>query len=142
MIIAVTGFRRYRDGDFVRANLEWWKTWCYEHSDPLHIRVGDAEGADEIAARWCVDTSISHHVFHARRFASGALMLGAGPERNRNMLQGKGDRVQGPTNMLIGFPRTDGVGITVPGSGTWGAMIMASQMGIKVGIPAYTKKGA
>lgn len=39
------------------------------------------------------------------------------------------------------FPRTDGVSIRVPGSGTWGCTIRAFELGIKVEIPAYTRSG-
>lgn len=140
MIIAVTGYRDYKDEAFIRRAMEYWHDWCKEHSHYLHVRVGDADGADMMVRKWCEDNNASHFVFRARRFASGALVPGEGPARNRRMLLGIGDRVLGPTNLLLGFPRTDRVPIKVPGSGTFNCIIKAVELGIKVEIPAYTVK--
>lgn len=134
MIIAVTGFRDHKDGAFICASLRQARDMP---GVALHIRVGDAWGADFITETWCKQNGVSHHVFKARRFPGGALMPGAGPERNENMLLGKGDPTVGPTDLLLAFPRTDGVRITVPGSGTWGCVIRAQELGIKVTIPPY-----
>lgn len=132
MIIAVTGFRDYQDRRFIRSHMDIWRG-----PGPLHIRVGDAQGADAMVLEWCMDHSVSYHVFYAQRFPSGALHPGEGPARNRRMLLGTGDHVAGATNLLLGFPRTDRGRITVPGSGTWGCLIKAAEMGIRVEIPAY-----
>lgn len=135
MILAVTGFRDHADERFVRSQL----LGIWIGSYPLHVRVGDAQGADAFTVRWCEDNGVSHHVFKAQRFASGALVPGEGPARNRRMLLGIGDHVTGPTNVLIAFPRTDRVPIKVPGSGTWGCLIKAAELGIRVEIPPYRK---
>lgn len=139
MIIAVTGWRHYADGGFIRRCLiEKLVLCCDVWEVNLHIRVGDAEGADAHVRRWCEINKVSHHVFRARRFPGGALKPGAGPQRNLEMLEGIGDPMQGPTDLLLAFPPGTGR-ITVPGSGTWGCAIMASQMGIRVEIPAYPR---
>jgi hypothetical protein len=83
---------------------------------------------------------LTFHVFAARRHPSGALMPGAGPQRNREMLQGKGDPYKGPTDLLLGFPNPNARS-TVPGSGTWGCMMEATLMGIRVEIPPYIRSG-
>jgi hypothetical protein len=100
---------------------------------PLHIRVGDADGGDAAVRQWCQGLGISHHVFEADW---GKYGTAAGPIRNREMLEGKGDPVQGPTELLLGFPGRKRP-IRVPGSGSWGCCIEAALMGIRVEIPAY-----
>lgn len=134
MIIAVTGYRGHRDGAFIRGQLG-----NFLGPFPLHIRVGDAMGADFFVLKWCEQNAVSHKVFRARWEELGR---SAGPERNERMLRGQGDTVrQGPTELVLVFPRTDGVKIAVPGSGTWGCAIRAFQLGIRVEIPAYTPSG-
>jgi YspA, cpYpsA-related SLOG family len=132
MIIAVTGWRHHADRDFIRGQLGGWLG-----PYPLHVRVGDASGTDAIVASWCQDNGISHKVFRADwdRFGKHA-----GPMRNRDMLAGKEDYFTGPTQLLLAFPRYDGEHILVPGSGTWGCVIEAFQRGIRVEIPAYTRR--
>lgn len=138
MIIAVTGYRGYTDGPFVRATLDRWLAWCNQSAQQAHVRVGDAGGADTLVLKWCLDNAVSHHVFYADWGNSG---MRAGPERNRRMLRGTGDRVSGPTELLMAFPRPGGPPIRIPGSGTWGCCIEAFGMGIRVDIPAYKKSG-
>lgn len=134
-IIAVTGYRGYTDGSFVHRILgELWN----QYEIPLHIRVGDAWGADLFVRQWCERNQVSYHMFRAHWVETRKK---AGPERNERMLLGEGDPTTGPTELLVGFPRTDGVGITVPGSGTWGCLIRASQLGIAVEIPPYIRSG-
>lgn len=142
MIIAVTGYRHYTDGAFIRGVMMAHNSlrMCSAYG-PLHVRVGDATGADAIVEKWCADNGVSHHVFRADRYPTGALMPGAGPARNRRMLLGIDDPVRGETSLLLGFPPTDRRKITVPGSGTWGCMIKAAELGIKVEIPPYRKSG-
>lgn len=142
MIIAVTGYRGYTDAVFIRKELMIFNSLrvCSSYG-PLHVRVGDADGADAITVLWCLDNDVSYHMFKAERYPGGALMPGAGPARNRRMLLGIGDHVPGPTDRLVGFPRTDRVRITVPGSGTWGCLIKAAELGIRVEIPPYRVSG-
>lgn len=140
--MGVTGWRGHTDGAFIRNCMIEKLFLCRDvWGVPLHVRVGDATGADAIVLAWCLDNGVSHHVFRARRHPSGALMLGAGPQRNEEMLRGYRDPTPGATQLLLGFPRTDGKRDTVPGSGTWGCCISAALMGIKVEIPAYQRSG-
>ncbi len=134
MIIAVTGYRDYRDGTFIRNTLRGIQE---RFGVPLHIRVGDAWGADEITRMWCQANRVSFMRFIADWDGLGKQ---AGPERNTRMLLGTGDPVTGPTDLLLGFPRTDGTPIRVPGSGTWGCIIRAYELRIPVEIPAHRKE--
>lgn len=144
MIIAVTAFRDYRDAGFIRSTLGSWLLWCQERCEHMHVRVGDAPGGDAITYDWCRQHSLSYDigykVFRADwdRYGRGKGSP-AGPIRNKQMLTGEGDPVAGYADLLLGFPRTDGARITVPGSGTWGCVIMAAELGIKVEIPPYVK---
>lgn len=138
MILAVTGWRGYTDGAFIRKSLHRLNGWCGQNRQTLHVRVGDALGADALVLAWCIENGISHHVFYAEWEQRG---VRGGPERNRRMLLGSGDRVQGVTDLLMAFPRPDGLPIRVPGSGTWGCCIEAFRQGIRVDIPAYQRSG-
>jgi hypothetical protein len=141
MIIAVTGWRDHTDGAFIRSYMNAYRSMSVRSNSLFHVRVGDAQGVDAIVVKWCQDNGISHKVFEALRYSSGALVSGEGPARNRRMLLGIGDHVSGATSLLVGFPRTDRGRITIPGSGTWGCMIKAAELGIKVEIPPYMHSG-
>lgn len=138
MILALTGFRRYSDERYIHSYLDTWKSLytCSSARSFLHVRVGDAPGADSFVVRWCQRNRVSHNVFYADWDNDGK---SAGPHRNERMLLGQGDHVAGPTWLLVAFPRTDGVKISVPGSGTWGCVIRAFELGIKVEIPQYER---
>lgn len=138
MIIATTGYRGYTDGAFIRASLNRLLAWCQQNNRRLHVRAGDCRGADAIVLKWCQDNSVSHHVFYADW---GNSDLSAGPERNARMLKGAGDRISGPTELLMAFPRPGNGRVRVPGSGTWGCCIQAAELGIRVDIPAYKQSG-
>jgi hypothetical protein len=133
MIIAVTGWRHHTDGAFIRGQLNNWRG-----PFPLHVRMGDATGVDLEVLKWCQANKISHHVFYADWERYGR---SAGAIRNVNMLKGVGDRIMEPTQILLGFPRIDGTRSKVPGSGTFGAIIEATLLGIRVEIPAYRRSG-
>lgn len=136
MIIAVTGYRGHQDGGFIRQAL---RDTQRKFAVRIHWRVGDAWGADEITRMWLQANGKPFHRFMADWKNLG---LAAGPERNERMLTGLGDLARpGPADLLIGFPRTDGVKIKVPGSGTWGCLIRASELGIRVEIPPYKPSG-
>lgn len=139
MIVAVTGWREYTDEAFIRRHLEPWRTFCLGAGRILHVRVGDAPGADAMVLRWCLEhrDQVSCRVFRANWDKYGKR---AGPVRNEQMLRGIGDMVLGPTNVLLAFPRTDGARIEVPGSGTLGCVIKAFELGIKVEIVFYRKE--
>lgn len=136
MIIAVTGYRDYRDGQFIRQSL---REVQMRFGVQIHWRVGDALGADEIVRMWLQANGKPYQRFIADWEGLGKA---AGPERNERMLLGLGDPFHPqPADLLLGFPRTDGVKIKVPGSGTWGCLIRASELGIRVEIPPYKPSG-
>lgn len=136
MIIAVTAWRHWTDAMFIKSHL-----LALRGPYPLHIRVGDADGGDAAVRQWCQGLGVSHTVFHADWSTHGAHRGSpAGPIRNREMLEGKGDRVQGPTELLLAFPGRRRP-VRVPGSGSWGCCIEAALMGIRVEIPAYRNSG-
>lgn len=138
MIIATTGWRHYTDATFIRVQLMRYNSQrMIDNYGPLHVRVGDAAGADSIVVNWCRENGISYQVF----YAAWDTDLRAGPERNRRMLKGEGDPVTGPTKLLLAFPRVGGPPIRIPGSGTWGCVIQASQLSIQVEIPPYHSSG-
>jgi len=135
MIIAVTGYRHYTDETFIHTVMDDYRARLGGGRE-MHVRVGDAEGADKMVLEWCKSHGVSHREFKAMRFVSGALMPDEGPARNRRMLLGTGDWVAGLADLLIGFPRTRGM-IRVPGSGTWGCMIEAASLRVRIEVPAY-----
>ena len=131
MIIAVTAWRDWTDPMFIKSHLIAWRG-----PYPLHIRVGDAPGGDAAVRQWCEGLGVSHRVFYADWNQYGNA---AGPIRNREMLEGKGDPLSGPTDLLLAFPGRRRP-VKVPGSGSWGCCIEAALMGIRVEIPAYKEK--
>lgn len=141
MIIAVSGWRDYADATFIRKELMVFSSLrACSMRGPLHVRVGDAMGADAITRRWCEEAGVSHQVFRADWNLYGKQ---AGPIRNNWMLMGIGDTGSPniPADLLLAFPRTDGQRDTVPGSGTWGCCIEAAVLGIEVRIPPHTPRG-
>ena len=140
MIIAVTGWRHWTDGVFIRNCLyETIDKYGVKYGVPLHVRVGDAGGADTFVRRWCQNNSdrVTFQVFYARWDIHGSHPGSpAGSIRNKEMLEGKDDTVTGPTELLLGFPSRRRP-VRVPGSGSWGCMVEAALMGIRVEIPAY-----
>lgn len=140
MIIAVTGWRDYTDAGFINANMDYYAYDVHLVPSQMHVRVGDARGGDAIVLRWCKERGISHQRFDADWKLYGRR---AGPIRNNWMLMGIGDKVYPgiPADLLLAFPRTDGVRDTVPGSGTWGCCIEAAVLGIEVRIPPHGQRG-
>lgn len=140
-VIAVTGWRHHADGGFIRAVMDQYQGVFLGMGEVMHVRHGDAPGADTIVDGWCISRGVSHHRFVADWDRFGDL---AGPNRNREMLLGQGDPIAQPTQLLLGFPRTSTpIGRTrVPGSGTWGCLIMAAEeLRIEVRVPAYVPTG-
>jgi hypothetical protein len=138
MIIAVTGWRHWTDSVFIQVSLrQTCERFGVPQGVPLHVRIGDAEGADEVVREWCTFHSVSHKVFAADWGRHGKA---AGPIRNRQMLEGEGDLVTGPTELLLAFPGRHRP-VKVPGSGSWGCCIEAALMGIRVEIPPYKHSG-
>ncbi len=141
MVIAVTGWRHYTDGAFIRHQMDLVQALCMAKGEPLHVRVGDADGADAFVRHWCVCQArlgVTYQMFVAYW---DRLEHRAGPERNERMLIGLNDFVTGPTQLLLAFPRTDGKPLRSPGSGTIGCLIRAYELGINVNIPAYRRSG-
>ena len=146
MIIAVTGWRDHTDEAFIHGAMEEvFDTHGFHsssHEDFL-VRVGDAAGADEIVKDWCAANGINFDVYVARRYPSGALMPGAGPERNRRLLT-YAQHIRLPSrtitlrpelaHLLVGFPEP-GQRIRIPGSGSWGCISTAFTLRIPVIIP-------
>jgi hypothetical protein len=138
-IIAVTAWRHWTDAAFIRWNLL--RLHPNYHGAPFHVRVGDADGGDEIVRWWCKERGVSHTVFYADWETHGSHRGSpAGPIRNRQMLAGEGDPIQGRTELLLAFPGRSRP-VRVPGSGSWGCCIDAALMGIEVRIPPYSGSG-
>lgn len=133
MIIATTGWRNHDRPGHIQGVLDNLLDWHELHGVKLYVRVGDAGGADEAVRLWCIDNidEVALTVYHADWDRYGK---NAGPMRNKAMLLGIGDG-NVLADLLLGFPRTDGQRDTVPGSGTWGCIMTAALMGIKVEIP-------
>jgi len=141
VIIATTGWRHYTDGAFIRHRLDLVHALCIMRAESLHVRFGDADGADAFVRHWCVcqaGLGVTYQMFVAYW---DKLENRAGPERNERMLTGLNDHVFGPTELLLAFPRTDGKPLRSPGSGTIGCVIRAYELGINVEIPAYRHSG-
>jgi hypothetical protein len=140
MIIAVTAWRHWTDVRFIEDIL--WK-WHRDRGGSIHVRVGDAQGGDEIVRNWCQRINVSHKVFYADWKTHGSHQGSpAGPIRNHQMLAGIGDQMAGQAHVLLAFPGRKRP-IRVPGSGSWGCCIEAAILGIQVVIPAYKEvKGA
>lgn len=139
MIIAVTGFRDYKDRAFIHNVMDRVHQAHITALVRIHVRMGDAPGADDMVLQWCRERGVSHHVFVADRFPSGALKPHAGPWRNRRMLTGTGDPVTGIAQLLLAFPNPAQGSARIPGSGTWGCMGSAVEMGIEVLVPPYRR---
>lgn len=142
-IVAVTGWRAHSDREFIYRNLDAMRA----HLGDIFVRVGDADGADNIARKWCEGKGVEHQVYYARRYPSGALMPGAGPERNRKMLTQRPvpdgysfSWRQHLADLLMAFPEPYAA-IRTPGSGSWGCINEAFLLGIEINIPSIHVKG-
>lgn len=129
MILAVTGWRLYRDQPTIWGYLGY---YVNRYGDNLRIRVGDEKkGVDRFVAEWCQHHEWPHHIYKAdwNRYQSSA-----GPIRNREMLLGmEEDHLL--ADLLLAFPQP-GVKPRIPGSGTWGCVGEAFTHGIPVFIPS------
>lgn len=149
MIVGVTGWRRHTDVAFIYAAMDRYvgvyKDFFVSKSV---VRMGDADGADEIVRQWC-----RHHCLEYRRYAADWHSYGkaAGPMRNKLLLtqewctlnpDGTGEMLWRPSrvDLLIGFPEP-GVPPKIPGSGSWDCIGQAFAMGIETVIPGYEKRG-
>lgn len=70
-----------------------------ERLDVVQFAMGDATGADSLAARWCEDNGISFRVYPADWQAHGPA---AGPIRNKAMLESE------KPSCVIAFPGAKG----------------------------------
>lgn len=134
LILAVTGWRHWADWEFIFNELD--KILFRQTFHRLHLRVGDADGADAITSDWWMARDrVTGHKYKANVEKFG--WPAAGPIRNRDMLMGaEEDGI--PAQLLIAFPQP-GVKMRSPGSGTTGCLIEAAFMGIRVEIPGYKK---
>lgn len=135
LIVAVSGWRDYRDGTFVHKCMAELVTGSDE---PVHVRVGDAPGADRLVEDWCSREGTPYTIYFAKWAELGKA---AGPERNRRMLTQEivwnHDNPQWRprlADMLLAFPQPC-ARPKIPGSGTWGCVGEAFILGIKVIIP-------
>lgn len=138
LIVATTGWRCYIDGIFIRRHMT---NLIRDVDEPVHVRVGDAEGADDIVEKWCLFNGIPYTKYHA---AWKTLGKRAGPERNRTMLTTEylGREAEPAAgrlrlaDLLMAFPEP-GARPKIPGSGSWGCIGEAFTLGIKVIIPGH-----
>jgi len=109
MRFLVTGGRSFADRDFLFATLDRLHA---EHGFTLLIH-GDARGADRLASEWAQERGVLILACPADWERYGR---GAGPKRNRQMLDQKPD-------LVVAFPG---------GSGTRHMVIIAEEAGVQV----------
>jgi hypothetical protein len=141
MIIAFSGWRGWTDVLFIQRQIdrEWSRHATFGPlAEPMHFRVGDAAGADEVIREYLGPTSevasLSVYVADWDRHGSKA-----GPIRNRDMLcgHGAGDPMYGhQADLLVAFPEPGRIK-PAKNSGTWNAICQAHWRGIEVRIPGY-----
>lgn len=136
MIIAVSGWRGWTHGAFVRKELSNLITYVDDYV--FTVRVGDAAGVDAICRQYLADEmpTIEVVVYRADWANEGPA---AGAIRNRRMLLGLDDptpNANQKADLLLAFPQP---GRTRPArnSGTWNAIHQAHWRGIEIRIPAY-----
>lgn len=135
MIIALTGWRYWDDPLFIRTYLT---VLQHTYSD-MHLRHGDASGADDIAWKWRMEHEVPGFRYEADRKPGGQFVSpDAGPRRNRAMLLGAHESLV-KADILVAFPQP-GVKGRSPGSGSWGCIIEAHFQRIHVEIPAYERR--
>jgi hypothetical protein len=150
MIIAFSGWRDWIDAKFIRRQIER-ELGAHSFGGPLadtvHIRVGDAGGADAIVRGYFDELAAdlggpdrAYTMYEADwdRFGNNHPNP-AGAIRNREMLRGQNPRdpMYGHlADLLIAFPQP-GRSRPLKGSGTWNAIEQAHWHGIEVRIPAY-----
>ncbi len=130
MILSVSGWREWRkrcNPTFVIYHL-----LRYEglYGSSLHVRVGDADGVDDITYHWLTErerqgSGITYQVYRADWH--GRMLRGqSSSDLRRHIL----------ADTLLAFPEP-GVKMRSPGSGTAGCLIEAHSLGISVDIPGY-----
>lgn len=136
MILTVSGWRKWRDNEFVRHHIrQYLRLHGYSQ---IHVRVGDAAGVDTVVRLMCRARCISHTVYRADWIAYGK--NAAGPIRNGQMLHGEDpqDPFYGvPTDALLAFPQP-GIDLSKRGSDTADCIRQARKMGLEPDIPEYS----
>ena len=102
--VLVCGGRDYKDRDKIWRVLDSLKNQCDLKDEPLHIIEGQCPtGADLYAGQWAAQNlpSAQHHRFPANWMA---YQRGAGPIRNRQMLE------QGKPDLVVAFGGVNGTG--------------------------------
>lgn len=147
MILAVSGWRKWNDADFIAEEMAKMQQRGY-----TRLRVGDSGGADEIAwnLAFIAPVWVVTNRFKATwRDQFGRYDNAAGFKRNHAMLTGDfGTSGEGTAprlsvdsgvhaDLLLAFPQP---GKRRPGSGTWLCIEQATQLGIAVYIPGYKKR--
>lgn len=124
-IVAATGWRGHTMGLFIHGQMA---KICANRE--VHVRVGDAAGADAHVRNWCLSNRVSYTVYRADWDNHGKQ---AGPIRNNAMLLGLPDGYR-MADLLVGFPEPSKFP-RIPGSGSWGCIGRAFELGIEVVIP-------
>lgn len=141
MILTVSGWREWEkrcNPAFVVYHLFRYQSL---YGSSLHVRVGDADGVDEIVYRWLLEreSELSGVTWHRYRADWDRHGGAAGPIRNREMLHGNAVMElhrDALADALLAFPEPF-VKMRSPGSGTTGCLIEAHSLGITVDIPGY-----
>lgn len=137
MILTVSGWRDWKDANFVHGHLVKYRSlW----GPVLYVRVGDCRtGVDLFTRQWLESVgSVGFVVYRANWDLWGR--EAAGPVRNSKMLRGvdnPDDLFSGEvSDKLLAFPQP-GIGFPVRGSGTVGCVREASKLRIDLDIPGY-----
>lgn len=141
MILVVSGWRYWRDSQFIHQHLlRYQQLW----GRSLHVRVREQVGADLHTRDWLMMPRahpMSYIVYEADWANLGK---GAGPAGNKQMLRGNNildPRRNEHADVLLAFPEP-GVRAKIPGSGTWGCIVEAQSLRISVDIPGYRGPGS
>jgi len=134
-VVATSGWRFHTDKEFIFKQMNGLAIALLMDGNDLFFRVGDAKGADAIVREWLRQHPIGQYQIYTADWDQ--LGNTAGPDRNREMLEGRYDP-HGVADVLIAFPQP-GV-YRYRDSGTWGCCKEAFRKGIEVLIPAYKTK--
>ncbi|GIH07361.1 hypothetical protein Rhe02_54280 [Rhizocola hellebori] len=141
MILAVSGWREWKDAAFIRRHLDEAIGQHFllgERTVPVTVRVGEQRGADAIVRAHIAGTDgVTPAVYDAGWTPENHHY--AGSVRNKRMLLG--DDLDDVTagrmaDLLLAFPQPGKVW-NGKGSGTWNCITQAHYRGIEVRIPAY-----
>lgn len=110
MIASFSGSRDFTNYEYVSNVIKHYLPYITK------IHVGDAKGVDSLVVRFCSENNINYQIFKADWNKYGK---GAGPIRNRELING--------TSILIAFPSNNS-------KGTISAINIANELNINVHI--------